>query len=340
MDHLPDQAAEAEVQRRIRLEEIFLPHTQARRKAFFDQGAAQDGPQPSVRFVHYTSAEAAVNIIRSKKIWIRNATCMNDFLEVNHGFNILNRYFSDNDRKGHFYSAMDSVIPGVAQKAIERYDPRLNELRYSSYIFSISEHDPREDTHGRLSMWRAFGGHRAQVALVFRVPWKTDSNFEKLRLIFSPVSYPSPSEEFAPLDAAIKNIAGNIDFLREQGEVELINNVFHMLLTHTLCTKHQGFLEEREWRAIYCPDTFPSDLMTMRVEIIGGIPQPVYLIPLDHPDIPLLHPANLFDRLIIGPSEYPVAMHKAFVTEMNQIGIANAVERVVTSGIPLRVRPK
>jgi len=38
--------------------------------------------------VHYTSAEAALSIIGDKRVWIRNTTCMSDFREVEHRFDI------------------------------------------------------------------------------------------------------------------------------------------------------------------------------------------------------------------------------------------------------------
>jgi len=39
----------------------------------------------NVRFVHYTSAAAAVGIVSTKSIWMRNVTCMNDFSEIDYG---------------------------------------------------------------------------------------------------------------------------------------------------------------------------------------------------------------------------------------------------------------
>ena len=45
---------------------------------------------------------------------------------------------------------------------------------------------------------------------------------------------------------------------------------------------------------------------------------------------------RLFDRLIIGPSPTPLVMYQAFVEELTHIGVAEAAQRVVISGIPLR----
>lgn len=40
-------------------------------------------------FVHYTSATNAINIIRNKQVWLRNALLMNDKSEIAHGHNCL-----------------------------------------------------------------------------------------------------------------------------------------------------------------------------------------------------------------------------------------------------------
>jgi hypothetical protein len=46
--------------------------------------------------------------------------------------------------------------------------------------------------------------------------------------------------------------------------------------------------------------------------------------------------ARIFDRLIIGPSQYSLAMHQAFAAALTKAGVANAGARVVFSGIPIR----
>ena len=54
-----------------------------------------------------------------------------------------------------------------------------------------------------------------------------------------------------------------------------------MLVTAVTCWKHEGFQEEREWRVIYAPQRSPSSLMESSLEVIGGIPQIIYKLPLD-----------------------------------------------------------
>jgi hypothetical protein len=70
----------------VRLESIFMPYARSQRIKFLTDAS---GIRPSARFVHYTSAESALKIIESKRVWMRNTTCMADYREVQHGFEIL-----------------------------------------------------------------------------------------------------------------------------------------------------------------------------------------------------------------------------------------------------------
>jgi hypothetical protein len=79
--------------------------------------------------------------------------------------------------------------------------------------------------------------------------------------------------------------------------------------------------------------------MKPSIEVIGGIPQSIFKIPLDATVDPVLADldfARLFDRIIIGPSSYPWAMYQAFVEALKNAGCPHADERVFTSNIPIR----
>ena len=112
-----------------------------------------------------------------------------------------------------------------------------------------------------------------------------------------------------------------------------------MLLMNVTGVKHEGFREEKEWRVIHCPQLYPNQLITASTEIIGGIPQRVYKLPLDFSVNPVLGDLDfvkLFDRLIIGPSPYPLAMADAFIEELSKIGVPDAAKRIFISNIPIR----
>jgi hypothetical protein len=118
----------------------------------------------------------------------------------------------------------------------------------------------------------------------------------------------------------------------------LVGTIFCTLPFAAACSKHPGFAEEREWRLIHLPKQTPSKILQRAIEVIGGIPQTVYKIPLaDRPDEGLnTAPAKLLKKVIIGPSNFPSPIYEAFVSELENAGMKDAASKVVISSIPLR----
>jgi hypothetical protein len=144
---------------------------------------------------------------------------------------------------------------------------------------------------------------------------------------------------FSVLEEVTKNIHANRDFLRTVDRSHIVSTVFAMLLAGVVCLKHEGFHEEREWRAIYAPNRGKSRLMESSTEVIEGVPQLVHKIPLDANKSEYLVDLDfpkIFDRPIIGPTSYPWPMYEAFVDALAKAGVVNASERLVSSGIPIR----
>lgn len=71
-----------EHQRWIRLESIFTPYARSKRDGLYYNNKNRGDVPTGQRFVHYTSAESALRIIKTKQIWMRNATCMSDYREI------------------------------------------------------------------------------------------------------------------------------------------------------------------------------------------------------------------------------------------------------------------
>jgi hypothetical protein len=138
--------------------------------------------------------------------------------------------------------------------------------------------------------------------------------------------------------SVVDNIALNQDFLQSADRTMVCATLFYMLLTGVVCLKHEGFDEEREWRMIYSPGQRFSSLISRSLEVIEGVPQMIYKIPLDGstPDTAQIDIAHLIDRVIIGPSQYPWPMFEAFVAALADAGIADPRERVFVSDIPIR----
>lgn len=326
-----------EAEREKRIDRIFSPYA-------FDQMdkyiQAQADPT-HVRFVHYTSADAALRIIQSKRVWMRNATSMSDFSEVQHGYTMLSKLFAGGDHNQMFTDALDACFPGTAREAREIFDSWRNDISLNTYIASIAEHPTSEDLHGRLSMWRAFGGSRnpVRVAIVVKVPMSVlDAGV--FNLVFSPVAYLDDQQVAEQFLRAMVSIRESQNFLKSVGRDRVVRAAFNMLTAGVTCQKHKGFEEEREWRLVYAPSRWPCELIESSTETIAGVPQIVYKIPYDsstkgvpaHFDL-----ARLIDRIIIGPSTYPWSMVEAFAEALKNAGVTPLENRVFASTIPVRL---
>ena len=314
------------------LKEIFFPYAVGQMKRLMESNG---------RFVHYTSAENAIKIINSRQVWMRSARSMNDYMEVEHGFEYLLDFFRGENNKNRiaFYKACDACHQGVAEQAIKRFDEYIDAIRYNTYLSCFSEHDDEEDTIGRLSMWRAYGRPSVGVAVVLKsAPFMLKSN--ALNIFSSPVSYLSRAKFHENLVGIIRRVDQESELLKSIDPVAILGSIFSMLLFAATCSKHPGFKEEREWRVIANPKIFPAERLVMEVETITGVPQLVLKVPLqDVPDQGLvgIEIPSFVDRIIIGPPDFPLPIFDAFVAALDAAGVKNPAAKVVISNIPLRV---
>lgn len=313
---------------------------------------AERARKGNIRFVHYTSAESGIAILRSGRMLLRNSTMMNDFSEVSHGMKCLSTAYGSLIG-GRLKKVMRVIQDNLPEIVESNFDAQFSDVRSETYLLSISEHgdadhgDQLEDMFGRLSMWRAYA-NRNGIAFVFKNgPFLNESN--AINAYTSPVIYATP-ETFTPyFEEVVDGVEANIDeFVAAGGQFfhDCLINAFRFAIQST---KHPSFREEREWRVIYSPkllldagemtpdqiERVPSEIMTL-----NGVPQRVYAIPFrDHPDegfVGATIPA-LIDRILVGPSldAFPIA--QAFVAELDRCGVEKAHEKVVITGVPLRV---
>jgi hypothetical protein len=316
-----------EFQNVMRLARIFTPYAAERYKCLKEENR---------RLVHYTSAENAMRILKSKQIWLRDTRCMIDYSEVLHGHDQLLEWFNENDNRKRFIDEFERCSTGVAREALGLFDQWWSHIP-QTYIACLSEHDPEEDSYGRLSMWRAYGRGSGGVALVLNLPIEQPVN--ALNIVMSPVAYFSLADLAAEMDCVINNVRTERDYLKGFDGPKISGAIFNMLLMSSVSLKHKGFKEEREWRAIHTPKHNPSKLLIAETEIIGGVPQTIYKVTLeDRPDqgVVGLEISEMLRRVIIGPSAFPGPIRDAIVGDLERLGVKDAITKVVISDIPLR----
>jgi hypothetical protein len=119
-----------------------------------------------IRFVYYTRAETAKKIIKNQEIWMRKSICMNDFSEIQYGLNLLYKAYASDQGK-RLRTMVNSLFSELCPEIEKLFDTWQGHLKFDTYLTCVSEHTADEDTFGRLSMWRAYGGTTG-VALVMK----------------------------------------------------------------------------------------------------------------------------------------------------------------------------
>lgn len=292
------------------------------------------------RFSYYTSASTGMKLLDKNEAWLRNAAFMNDFSEVHHGQSCLNYAWKNTEAAELLRALLTLIEPRAVSHFVQEFDADQFSRTKNSYLLCISEHGDAvqdEDRFGRLSMWRAYGG-KTNVAFVFK-PNVFSGESDAFGIYTSPVLYANESQFAEHFRVFVDGLLADREFLISEGW-ETVKRFLHAALrAAVLSTKHPGFLEEREWRLIYSPDTDGKKRVIPDIVDLDGIPQRIYKVPFeDHPEDGLLGATipDLLDRIIVGPTKHPYEIRQAFVEKLSQLGLADASERVIVSGIPLR----
>jgi hypothetical protein len=295
------------------------------------------------KLIHYTSAENGLKLLQGRTFWLRNVKCMNDYSEVAHGIDMLVRTLRKNDDKllKSLGEALEACAPGSREIAFGAFDQWARSLPFEVYVGCLAEHDP-DDSVGLLSMWRAYGGERGGVALIFN-PHPVLQETGELKAFSVPVFYLREDQFEAKLSQKIEKLIVASKHAKEVSAEFLANVAVRYLIAEAVSAKHFAFREEREFRIVYLPTIEQSQHIECENVSVRGVPQVIQKIPLEDAPEKGLHKAdipNLVERVIIGPTDYMMPVWSAFVSELERTGISreDAESRVIFSGIPLRLR--
>lgn len=288
------------------------------------------------RFAYYTTASTAHLILRNQELWMRNTAIMNDFTEVEHGLRCLIAAYTS-PAGDELIAAMDSIFPGVSSEWSALFNSWIPVIKNNTYILSVSEHLQSEDLHGRLSMWRAYGGN-AGVAFIFNGgPMFRPS--DALKAYSSPVHYLDHDGVIGEIKKITKGLLQHSEYLKKKDKELLKNAMFETFRFAAICTKHPAFLEEREWRLISTQLLHNSNRLKLSPELIGGVSQLVLKLKLENVPEEGLYGVSIpevVDRILIGPCEHPevIASSMASLLELN--GVENPWAKIHITRVPLR----
>ncbi|WP_454745612.1 DUF2971 domain-containing protein [Ciceribacter selenitireducens] len=292
------------------------------------------------KLIHYCSADTALRIIKNREIWLRNVRVMNDFMEVNHGFNLILHALQppeDTPIEGGLNAVkreLDSLFPGLADQAFNRFRAWSPHIQNETYLTCLSEHLDGEETDGRLSMWRNYSAGQAGVGIVINTAL-FGSDDDSLGVFSSPVFYNTDVDLDAMLQGIAAKIKQNAPQLASIERERVLGMYFLMLRTISHGSKHPGFKEEREWRVFHTYGLDQLRILKIHSETIGGVPQRILKLPLDA-GVPGLSIPELVAGILIGPSQYQAVIGNALLDELGRAGVENPGKLIKYSPIPLR----
>jgi len=313
---------------------------QALRALFFKYAIDREGAAKAAgrQFVYYTQAETALKILRNREIWLRSASLMNDVSEIQYGMHCMEHALNAGGEH-RLRKIIESLHPQLVQQAIAKLRGAARAMFSATYICCVSEHlGGREDYLGRLSMWRAYGGSTG-IALVFNAT-AMFSPSNALSTYSSPVIYKDPVEFAAMFDEVCDRLEANTALIAQHPAQDVADDLYETLHFAVLSTKHPAFEEEREWRVIHAPYHEASNRVSPNVEVVRGVPQIVYKLPLKNvPNEGLqgLETHESMDRIIIGPCAHPTETSFALHEVLRDQGIKNPYDKIVISNVPLRI---
>lgn len=196
------------------------------------------------RYYHYTTPQAFLNIIQSKRLWMRDARQMNDSRELMVARDLMLRAVG----------ADQSFI-----RFINQYEGQTQQHEY--YVACFSKLD------NQLSQWRGYAADGAGVCLEFELDAKTTNDKD---LMFSPVTYYAEGDGESSLVEMVKELETRLQkplghFLTMVGNddnyIENIGWLLVRLNKYLAMYKDSGFREEQECRLVYYPiaRSYPND---------------------------------------------------------------------------------
>lgn len=294
----------------------------------------------AVTLAHYTSARVLLEILSTKQVWMRNARCMNDFSEIDYAVGLVRQYFNDEKRQKRFQETCNKCHPSSFEELGRLLDGHLPSIYNHTYITCLSLHGV-DDSIGRLSMWRGYGGSDVAAAVV--VNKETVVRDGPYGLQGYPVQYYRKEEFFAEIDGRVDIIEKNIDEIASAPFNNFRSTLFGVFQVLLATIKHPGFSEENEWRLLYTPNLYPSkDLEKTKIQVtLNGMPQSVYKIPIDGEPFNEGRAAtidNLVGKIIIGPCNEAGVAVAAIQDALKNAHHRSAESIVHFCGIPYRER--
>lgn len=283
-----------------------------------------------IDFAYYSNLETIFSLLKNKEIWLRNVRCMNDYGELEFGYNVLRKNIYENKDK------YNELL--IALKSIKKFADRFwedffeifwnigfkNILKKETYIMCFTEHNPQVDYNGRLEMFNSYGRSNGSC-IVLDGRTLVDEG-----ILFSKVVYINDYDDNKlkdAIDGLIVSLKSNRKFLSCIDDYTLKFYMERAMLYAIISIKHNGFSYEKEWRLVTLKSENIHNECRFDPECVGGIPQMVCKAKIDKY-------RNLFKTVIIE-NKYEADVEKESLEEILGKSGYNKC-KVHISDIPIR----
>jgi hypothetical protein len=301
---------------------------------FFDREFVDANVPPLL--VHYTSMAAFEAIVRTRSIHFSQILTMNDYSEIQGPVAALHTIL--------FGDTPPNLISRYPDADLELFDT-LNQAYHADngelYALCFSRYDLANE-QCPLSMWRAYGGNGNGVGLVFRTEGLIQKDFQPISAYR--MRYMDPSKLTQTLRYVLDWIDQTIPSGLPAAEArETFQTTARYLAWAIAGWKHDGFLEEAEWRFFYRASNDDGNLAQKfgSYRMQDGRALPVLSIPLDGQTV-IINRAyslqDLLERIVVGPAPDQALTMKALMRILRDGNIALDPAKILPCRIPYRAR--
>ncbi len=295
-----------------------------------------DEPVPEC-LAHYTSLATLEKILRSNEIWLSNPLYMNDREELHFGMTEGAMAFQTSSR------LREACGDDASHRRLQHHFTRvfngfIETQALDAYVFCLASHD-LQNSDGVLSMWRGYGAQGAGAALLIRTA--SFPKFENVPITFGRVLYGTAAQRRKWLANKLDSLASAIakhDKTDENLE-GAVRHWFERMKLFSLFTKHEGFSEEREWRAVYIRERDQGGLLAPHLSyaITDRGVEPKLRLSLSYFEESEQDGfANVLAGVLLGPSHSTSISQAAARRMLELVKHPHLAERVVASTIPFR----
>jgi hypothetical protein len=214
------------------------------------------------------------------------------------------------------------------------------EHAFDVYVLCFSDHTDVKDD-GLLSMWRGYGGNGNGAAIIFdtqQLNYNEDSPF-----IVSNVVYASKGQMTEWIEnkcIEFSEILKNTDVPDDKLYFP-VGYLFERMKIFSIFTKHAGFSEEREWRAVYIKERDTNrkldEMLHYAIGRSGVEPKLKFKVkPIDGITTDDFSLEKIVSKIILGPAVSSPLAVSAVKRMLEKLGKSEIAKKLTASTTPFR----